>query len=134
MNSIHGTIINIQQSGGILLADIDIGNYTVSAMLISSVNGDSWITKGKQVNVVFKETEVSLAKNLSGKISLRNRFKCTVKDIENGQILSKIVLSFGQNQIVSVITTRSLLDLDIKSGDAIEALVKANEISLMTLK
>ena len=134
MNSIQGTIINIQQSGGIMLADIDIGNYTVSAMLITSINGDSWITKGKQVNVVFKETEVSLAKNLSGKISLRNRFQCIVKEIENGEILSKINMEFGVNQITSVITTRSLIELDIKPDDSVEALVKANEISLMTVK
>ena len=134
MNSITGTIANIQQSGSIILADIDIGTNNISAMLIASANGDTWISKDKQVQVVFKETEVSLAKNLSGKISLRNRFQCVVKAIEKGELLSKIILECGSNKIVSVITTRSMQDLEISINDNIEALVKANEISLMAVK
>jgi molybdate transport system regulatory protein len=134
MNSIPGTIANIEQSGSIILADIDIGSSNVSAMLIASANGDTWISKNKQVQVVFKETEVSLAKDLSGKISLRNRFQCIVKHIEKGNLLSKVTLECGENIIVSVITTRSLNDLGIHVNDNIEALIKANEISLMAMK
>ena len=134
MNSINGVISNIQQSGSIILADIDIGTTNISAMLIASANGDTWIAQNKPVQVVFKETEVSLAKNLTGKISLRNRFDCKVKAIEKGKLLSKIILVCGQHHITSVITTRSLNELEITIDDNIEALVKANEVSLMAFK
>ena len=56
---------------------------------------------------------------------------CTVQQIERGDLLSKVVLQFQQHTITSAITTRSVDLLALKNGDKVEALVKANEISLM---
>ena len=115
----------------ILLVDINVDGQGFSAMLIESAMIPEWIRTGKQVNLVFKETEVSLAKNLSGLISMRNRIKCTVEHIERGELLSKISLRFQKYTLTSAITTRSVDMLDLKIGDEVEALVKANEVSLM---
>ncbi len=57
--------------------------------------------------------------------------ECTVQQIERGDLLSKVVLQFHQHTITSAITTRSVDLLELKNGDKVEALVKANEISLM---
>ncbi len=83
------------------------------------------------VDVLFKETEMSLAKNFSGLISLRNRVQTTVKLVRSGVILSEVVLDYRVQSISSIITTRSIKHLGIKPGDEVEALVKANEVSLM---
>ena len=131
MNRISGIISNIQHSGAILLVDIDVEGHGFSAMLIDSTIHPEWLAEGNSVDIIFKETEVALAKNLSGIISMRNRMKCTVQQIELGELLSKISLQFQNNQIISAITTRSAIALDLKIGDEVEALVKANEISLM---
>ncbi|MDP2890188.1 MAG: TOBE domain-containing protein, partial [Bacteroidota bacterium] len=90
-----------------------------------------WLQEGNSIDLVFKETEVSLAKNLSGIISMRNRMKCMVQHIDRGELLSKISLQFQKYTITSAITTRSVDSLDLKIGDEVEALVKANEVSLM---
>jgi len=131
MNRISGIISNIQHSGAILLVDIDVEGHGFSAMLIDSTIHPEWLAEGNSVDIIFKETEVALAKNLSGIISMRNRMKCTVQQIELGELLSKISLQFQNNQIISAITTRSAIALDLKIGDEVEALVKANEVSLM---
>lgn len=131
MNKISGKITMIQHSGAIILVDIDVDGHGFSAMLIESATPPEWLQKGNIVGIVFKETEVALAKNLSGIISMRNRMKCTVKHIERGELLSKISLQFQKHQITSAITTRSVNALDLRIGDEVEALVKANEISLM---
>ncbi|HRX12947.1 MAG TPA: TOBE domain-containing protein [Draconibacterium sp.] len=131
MNKLPGTISKIQQSGAILLVDVDVEGVLFSAMLIESATQPEWLQTGNSIELIFKETEVSLAKNLSGLISTRNRMKCEITQIELGELLSKIDLKFQRFQISSAITTRSVNLLNLKIGDQVEALVKANEISFM---
>ncbi|HEX2935221.1 MAG TPA: TOBE domain-containing protein [Bacteroidales bacterium] len=133
MNKLTGIVTQIQQSGAILLVDVDVDNHRFSALLIESSDKPEWLQQGRMVNLVFKETEVSLARNLSGLISMRNRMKCIVHKVERGELLSKITLQFLNHIITSAITTRAVDSLQITSGDEIEALVKANEISLMKI-
>jgi molybdate transport system regulatory protein len=134
MNKLPGTVTNIQQSGAILLVDVEVEQQMFSAMLIESVQQPEWLVVGHGVDVVFKETEVSLAKNLSGQISMRNRMKCTVAAIERGDLLSKIKLNFRSFTVASAITTRAVDSLKLEIGEEVEALVKANEVSLMKRK
>lgn len=131
MNKLPGVITNIQQSGAILLVDADVNGHSFSALLIESASRPEWLQIGNTVDLVFKETEVSLAKNLSGQISLRNRMKCVVLEIIRGDLLCKIKMSFQDNTIYSAITTRSVDAFHLAVGDEVEALVKANEVSLM---
>jgi len=131
MNKLFGTITQIQKSGSIMLVDVDVDGHSFSALLIESATSLQWLQAGNIIQMVFKETEVSLAKNLSGKISMRNRMNCIVQQVECGGLLSKITLQFKQYIIISAITTRAVDSLQISIGDAIEALVKSNEITLM---
>jgi molybdate transport system regulatory protein len=132
MNKLPTTITAIQQSGTILLVDAEVDGQGFSALLIESVTRPEWLEVGKAIDLVFKETEVSLAKELQGKISMRNRMKCVVLKVDKGELLSLITLQFKNFTIASAITTRSVLSLQIEIGDEVEALVKANEVSLMT--
>lgn len=134
MNILTGIITQIQQSGAILLVDVDVDEENFSALLIESATRPDWLQKSNVIDLVFKETEVSLAKNLSGLISLRNRMQCKVIQVDRGELLSKITMQFQKHTITSAITTRSVDSLQIEVGDSIEAMVKSNEISLMKNK
>ncbi len=131
MNKLPGKITNIQQSGAILLVDIRVADRLFSALLIESANQPEWVKIGETIDIVFKETEVSLAKNLSGQISLRNRMQCVVLKIDRGKLLSRVFLKFQDYTLSSAITTRSVDSLNLNIGDEVEALVKSNEVSLM---
>jgi molybdate transport system regulatory protein len=131
MNKLTGIITQIQKSGAIMLVDVDVDGHGFSALLIESAIHPQWLQTGNTIDIVFKETEVSLAKGLSGKISTRNRMMCKVQKVERGGLLSKISLQFQKYTITSAITTRAVDSLQIAIGEEIEALVKANEISLM---
>ncbi len=131
MNQLHGRIVGIESNDHLSLVDIEIGGDTFTAMLLETPQSAAYLALGNEVRVLFKETEVSLAKNLSGQISLRNRVFGTVTSIRSGDILSEVVLDYRGQQLTSIITTRSVQRLDIKAGDQIEALIKANEVSLM---
>lgn len=131
MNRLPGTISTIDTHGSIALVDVAVGAHRFTATLIGS--GDeiaSW-QPGVAVSLLFKETEVSLAKNLSGQISMRNRIPCTVSAIEHGRLLTRVGLDFHGHAIESVITTRSAHALDLAVGDQVEGLVKANEMTVL---
>jgi molybdate transport system regulatory protein len=85
------------------------------------------------VALLFKETEVALAKNLSGLISLRNRIPAIVRSVERGQVLTKVGLNIDGYPLTSVITTKSSHLLQLAVGDEVEGLVKANEMSIMRI-
>lgn len=132
MNKLTGIITQIQQSGAIMLVDVAVDGHGFSALLIESATHPQWLQAGNIIDLVFKETEVTLAKDLSGIISTRNRIKCKVERIERGGLLSKITLKFqNRHTITSAVTTRALDSLQLTFGDEVEALVKSNEISLM---
>jgi molybdate transport system regulatory protein len=131
MNKLTGNISQIQKSGSIILVDVDVNGQCFSALLIESATPPEWLQTNNTIDLVFKETEVSLAKNLTGKISLRNRMICRVVQIDKGILLSTIRLAFQNFILMSAITTRSVESLQISVGEEIEALVKSNEVSLM---
>lgn len=112
------------------LVDLAVGNDVLSATLLETPEQVDYLQVGKQVTLLFKETEVSLAKNLTGLISLRNRLQAKVKHIERGKILSAVTLDYQNYSLVSVITTRGMDRLQLEVGDQVEALIKANEVVL----
>ena len=128
MNRLPGRITAVETAGQVRLVDVDVQGHTFSAILLDTSND---LRPGLAVILVFKETEVSLAKDLSGVISLRNRLASRVRAIDKGRVLSKITLDYLDREVVSVITTRSVERLDLKVGDAVEALVKANEMAIL---
>lgn len=115
------------------LVDVMVGEVMFTATLLETPDSAGYLRVGHQVALLFKETEVSLAKNLQGELSLRNRFWVTVQAIELGDIMSAIKLDFGGQAITSVITTRGVNRLQLGIGEQVEALVKSNEIALMAL-
>lgn len=131
MNKLRGRITNVEFNDHVSLVDVDVKGDVFTATLLETPDDAPYLKAGNVVDVLFKETEVSLAKGLTGLISLRNRVSTTVKQVRSGVILSEVVLEYHGETISSIITSRSIKRLDINVGDEIEAMVKANEVTLM---
>ncbi len=132
MNKFSGKIIHIESSEHMSLVDIDVSGDVFCSVVIETPQTAAYLKVGTAISILFKETEVSIAKNLSGQISLRNRFYGIIHHMECSDILAKIILSYKDTQVVSIITSRSAEKLALKKGDRIEWLVKTNEISLLS--
>jgi molybdate transport system regulatory protein len=130
MNQLLGKIQTIQESGGLALVDVEAGGHGFTALMISSPHLPLWVRGGKAVRLIFKETEVALARNLAGAISMRNQLPCKVKSIKRGEILTVVDLLFRHYTLRSAITTRSADRLKLRTGSRVTALIKANEITL----
>lgn len=134
MNRLSGKIVNVQTDGYVSLVDVTVGADTFSAILLETPATAPYLAAGREVQVLFKETEVSLARDLSGMISLRNRLKATVRQVRRGAILSEVELDCQGIPVRSVVTTRSIERLGVSEGDKLEALIKANEVTLAELQ
>ncbi|MDO8177065.1 MAG: TOBE domain-containing protein [Undibacterium sp.] len=134
MNMLSGHIAAIEAHGSVAIVDVAVATHRFTATLLGSAEQLARWEIGQAVRLLFKETEVALAKNLSGHISMRNRLPGTVTALEIGQVLTRVVLDMQGIRISSVITSRSARSLQITVGDAVEGLVKSNEMSLLAME
>ncbi|MFZ6772571.1 TOBE domain-containing protein [Undibacterium sp. SXout7W] len=150
MNQIAGEVTGVEAHGSVAIMDVAAGHVQLTATLLGNPQQLAAWTIGQPVVLLFKETEVALAKNLSGDISLRNRLPGYIVSIEMGQVLTRVHLLLAAAdgscpvqtegvakadnalvQVSSVITTRSAKKLLLTVGDKVEALVKSNEMSVL---
>ncbi len=131
MNKLKAQIVNIETSEHISLVDLQANGDLFTCVVIETPETADYLKIGNAVHLLFKETEVSIGKNLSGQISLRNQIHSTIKQIEKGRVLTKIILDYKGIEIGSVITTRSANQLNLQVGEAVVGLIKANEVSIM---
>jgi molybdopterin-binding protein len=67
-------------------------------------------------------------------INVRNQFRGKVKEIIEGPVVSEVdVETPGGLVVTSVITTRSVKELNLVVGKDVVALVKSTEVSIATL-
>ncbi len=65
------------------------------------------------------------------KVSIRNRFKGVVENIDDGVVTSKVKMKIeGPIVITAVVTKEAVKDLELKRGDKVEALVKSTSVMI----
>lgn len=128
MNKLEGKIASVKSSEGLLLIQTAVGEDVLSAIIIGRADNNPF-EEGKRVKLLFKETEVFLAKE-PAYVSIQNRLKCEVVRIEKGELLVTICLSYGEVELQSVITLNGLNSLGLHEGDKVLAMIKTNEIVL----
>ena len=66
-------------------------------------------------------------------INVRNQFKGKVKEILRGDVVSEVDVETPWGIVTSVITTRSVDELQLQPGSDVVALVKSTEVSIAKL-
>jgi len=130
MNRLKGRIIKKELSGGICRVEVKVKEHVFAAILLEDQHFSPHLKEGREVTLLFKETEVCLAKGLSGSISLSNRIASVIEEIIESNILTRVVMNDQGQKTAAVITTASAKRMDLKVGQTVEWLVKANEIIL----
>lgn len=66
-------------------------------------------------------------------INVRNQFRGKIKAIIEGPVVSEVDVETPSGIVTSVITTRSIKDLQLTIGSEVVALIKATEVSIAKL-
>lgn len=131
MNRLFGTVEAIASADGVHLIDVVTDDGLICTATQVADLDPAALPPGLAVTLLFRESEVSLAKHLSGLISLRNQLPCVVTGVHHGRVLTRVQLGCGNGTIESVITTRSAERLTLEPGDEVDALVKASEMLVL---
>ena len=129
-NRLCGTIINITQ--GQIHAHVQIlwKEIPLSVIITRASCEDMHLLAGDTISVLVKGTDIMIAKAFLGMLSARNRAKGIVRQVIQGDVLSKIFVESQGDMLHAIITNTSLKEMGIKAGDEITAIVKSTELIL----
>ncbi|MEK6635454.1 MAG: TOBE domain-containing protein [Planctomycetota bacterium] len=129
-NRLYGTIVNVIQ--GKINAHVQIlwKKTPLSVIITRASCEDMHLSAGDNIHVVIKGTDIMLAKSFSGLLSARNRAVGVVRQIIEGDVLSKVVVESQGDMLHAIITNTSLKEMSIQNGDEIMAIVKSTELIL----
>lgn len=66
-------------------------------------------------------------------VNVRNQFRGRIKEIITGPVVSEVEVETPFGSVTSVVTTRSIRDLNLTIGTEVVALVKSTEVALAIL-
>ena len=129
-NRLCGTIVKVTQ--GQIHAHVQIlwKDIPLSVIITRASCEDMHLSVGDTISVLIKGTDIMLAKSFSGMLSARNRVKGIVRQIIQGDVLSKVFVESQGDMLHAIITNTSLREMDIHEGDEVTAIVKSTELIL----
>ena len=63
-------------------------------------------------------------------LSDRNQLRGRVKEVNLGGVMGHIVIQVGENEIESVITRRSVEEMNLQAGDEVTVVIKSTEVTI----
>ena len=131
MNRLKGHIEAVTVNGSMSLVEINLGtDLMLKSIVIDTPATAAYLKKGTELNLLFKETELIIAKDKALDISIENRILATIVKIESGTMLCKLHLTTGAGNMVAVISANAARQLQLKESDKVIAMIKLNEIML----
>ena len=129
-SKVSGTITKVVK--GHIHANVQIQWKSIPlSVVITSVScEDMHLSEGDSITVLIKGTDVMLAKSFSGMISARNRVSGIVKQIIEGDVVSKVFVESQGEMLHAIITNTTLKEMDVREGNEITAIVKSTELIL----
>ena len=127
MSKFIATIKKIQSIDNLNIVEFDFDGLTLKMMSLD-LNDDVKI--GKKVKLSVKPSNISIAKNLTGEISLSNKIVATIQSLENGQLLTSVILKINDTILESIITVDSSKRMNLQIGEVVTILIKASNLSI----
>lgn len=131
MNSFKGHILEVETVGNLSLVRVALGKNTQwVSVVLDTAQTAPYLVSGEEIRVLFKETEVILNLQDPNLLSVDNYLKGTVKEVEAGEILSRLVLDTEIGELVAVVGSKSIKRLGLARNMSVLAMVKMNELIL----
>jgi molybdopterin-binding protein len=130
MSQIIARIKKINNIDSLNIVEFDFFGNTLKMM---SLDLSKDVQIDKKVKLAIKPTNISIAKNLSGEISLSNQIIAIIQSVENGALLSSIILKANDTYFESIITADSSKRMNLQENEEVIILIKASDLSILEL-
>ncbi len=109
----------------ILSLEANNQHLTMTSLALSDT-----IQEGTKVILAYKSTNVILAKNLAGELSISNQLKVKIASLNIGKLLCSVRFIFTEELQEGIITKVSSERMKLRVGDEVIALIKASDLSI----
>lgn len=128
MNRLQAVVTRIEGEQNLHIITFDYEGVSLRMMGLDLPKG---LHVNAHVTLGIKPSHVAIAKNLSGELSYSNQLPATIVHIENGKLLSSILVYVHDNEIQSFITFSSCSRMNLQVGDHVTLLIKASELFVL---
>ncbi len=128
MNYIRAVVSEIQRVDSLNIVSLKAGE---EALKMIALELDRGIHVGTEVILGAKATNISLAKDLQGLLSISNKIHCKVESMNLGELLCSVKFFFLDEVLESIITKDSAMRMKLQVGDEVLALIKSSELSIV---
>ena len=107
------------------------GGQRVTAAITSDAADDLDLQRGQAVEVLIKSTEVSVALDDVGRMSIRNLFPGIVAAVDHGEVMTTVKIEIaGDDLLTAAITRESAEELGLQPGVAVTAMIKSTDVAV----
>lgn len=131
MNHIAARISDITMHENINVVSFETDTVV---MRMISLALSSELTKGSEVLIGAKATNIALMRDTSDMVSISNQIPVTIVAINTGVVLCSVLFSFNNVTWESVITRNSAERMQLKVGESVVALIKSSELSILEVR
>ena|SRR5574344_382998 len=130
-NQIIGKIIdiNLGSVNAQITLELKSGKQLVSIITLSSVD-NLGLNLNDEVIALIKSSNVLISTDTDLKISARNALRGKIENINKGDVNSEVTIDVDGDKVVTVLTTSSLENLNLKVGLEVDAIIKASDIMI----
>jgi len=127
MSLINATITEIQSVDSLNIVSFDFSGIPLKMM---SLDLNDEMQVGRDVTLNVKPFHITIVKDFYGDISYSNKLNAVVKSCEDGELLSSVKLRVNGVVFESIITKELALEMELKVGDNVIVMIKANDLSI----
>jgi molybdate transport system regulatory protein len=131
MNRLRAVVTNIEGEQNLHIITFDYEGVSLKMMGLDLPKG---LHVNAHVTLGIKPSHVAIAKNIQGELSYSNQLPATIVDIENGKLLSNILLHVNENEVQSFITLSSSTRMNLQKNDEVTLLIKASELFVLEVE
>ena len=131
MNRIAAIVTALESIDNISIVNFKAADQSMTMMALEL---DNRLAVGSCVTLGIKASNISLAKELNGLLSISNQLPITIESINHGKLLSSVKFSFAGSLIESIITKKSALRMDLQVRTRSIALIKSSELSILEIR
>lgn len=129
MNKLKGKITDLITKDQFSKVSLAVENQIFQAIVINVNAINPNLVVGQTVNILFKETDVTLSLSPHLEMSIDNQIPVIVKAINKGVLLSRVTLAFQNTIIKSVVPAEFAAKIQV--GMDLLMLIRSNELMLM---
>ncbi|MFC9929035.1 molybdopterin-binding protein [Streptomyces sp. NPDC127190] len=132
-NQLPGTITAVHPGEAMATVKLRLdGGQDLTAAITLEAARDLGLAEGTAVRALVKATEVALATDPVGRVSIRNQLPGTVTDLAAGAAMATVKIAIEGGELTSAVTRESVTALGLATGSSVVALIKSTEVSLAT--